>query len=283
MKKNISFLHSLLLLPFIVASYVYGMNEDRLTHSLELEESRIITPIPETRGLGLLRSAKDLWNYEEENLYRDLQYGTFDIKNSSYHRKLDTCIELFSTKKNSDRLAKIFTLCRQSPYKGFVKIDDAPARMAHMFLVEENKAKQTALKTIIENNDKLFIAEYNDLLKDLQITTQAKLQKMDELIDTHIKSRDTIVATKVDEIQTLKKALINLHHLNKDLTLVLQSLQTERNKDGYCTDDEKNPDNVENSYNNQHILEKIETDFSMNETKFKTLRVLDTLSSLVTT
>lgn len=242
-----------------------------------MEETRILTPIPETRGLGFFRSAKDFWDYEEENLYNDLQHGSFDIKNSSYHHKLDTAIQIFSTKKNSDRLAKIFILCRQEPYRGFVKIDDAPARMAHIFLAQENTAKQTALKTIIENNDKLFIGEYNDLLKDLQITMQAKLKKMDELRDTHLQSRDTIVMAKGDEIRTLKKTLVNLHHLGKNLT---NTLKIDKTIDGYCTDEEKDPENVENSYNDTHILQKIGTDFSMNETKLKSLRLYRTLSTL---
>src|SRR5579863_4171124 len=103
MKKNISLAHSLLLLPLIAPSAL-----------LSMEESMIVIPEPKTRGLGIIRSSFDLIWSEEENLYNDLRTKTFDVENSSYHHKLDTAIQIYVTKQNSQRIAEIVDLCRQN-------------------------------------------------------------------------------------------------------------------------------------------------------------------------
>src|SRR5258708_32108506 len=95
-----------------------------------LEETRIIIPVPTTRGLGFCRSIKDIvWDYQENNTYADLVNKTFDVKNSSYHTRLNSAVQICTEKKNSDQIANIFILCREEPYKGLIKINDPQAVM----------------------------------------------------------------------------------------------------------------------------------------------------------
>lgn len=275
MKKNIAHAHSLLLLPLIASFSLLGMEGQAITTTNDqkkdnFEESVLMPSIPTTRGLGFTRGLKDyIWN-EEENTYTELIKKQIDLTNSSYHRKLDTAVEIYSsTRKNSDRLASVLTLCRQEPYKGFIKINDIPSSMAHIYLVQENKTKQTNLKNTIEEKDKAFIENYNGLLEDLQDSVAEKIETMNTLLNCYIKSRDGHIQDKGNEIRVLKKALVNLHHLNKTF-----KLPEDKKTDGYCSDEEKNTNNVDTSYNDKYLLDKIDATFLMNETKTKIERLL---------
>ena len=63
-----------------------------------------------------------------------------------------------------------------------------------------------------------------------------------------------------------------MHHLNKTFKLPV---------DGYCSDaDEKDADNVKNSYSNRHLLKKISIDFPMSQTKIKSDNLLKVLYEL---
>src|SRR5579863_7493690 len=168
MKKNISLAHSLLLLPLIAPSAVLSMGNNEKKFSPD--ESQIIIPEPKKRGLGIWRSCKDLvplpgWT-EEENLYSDLKNKTFDVENSSYHRKLDTAIEIYATKQNSERIIEIVALCRQN-YPKQIKIGDSQARMTHQLLVKQNNETQLALTRTIQTEDNKFIDKMNTLLNEL--------------------------------------------------------------------------------------------------------------------
>jgi len=235
-----------------------------------LVESVMVTPVPTTRGLGFLRSTCDfIWN-EEENLYSDLITKKFDPKNSSYHRKLDTAIEIYVAKNNNGRITEILELCRKE-YPKQIKIGDSQVRMAHEFLVTENKNKQSSLAKAIETKDKQFIDKQNVLLGDLQKTISEQIAKIDAVLKAHLKERDDLVEIEGEDIRRVKRGLVQLHHLNK--TFVLP-------EDGYCSDDEKDADNVKNSYNNKHLLKKNCIEFSMNETKTKVQQMLKTLCGL---
>ncbi len=279
MKKNIAHAHSLLLLPLIASFSLLGMEEQAITttddQKKNFEESVLIPPIPTIRGLGFARGLKDyIWN-EEENTYAELVNKQIDLTNSSYHRKLDTTVEIYSsTRKNSDRLASVLTLCRQEPYKGFIKINDISSSMAHIYLVQENKTKQTNLKNTIEEKDKAFIENYNGLLEGLQDSVKEKVDTMNTLLNLYIKSRNDDIQEKGNEIRVLKKALVNLHHLNKTF-----KLPEDKKTDGYCSDEEKNPNNVDTSYNDKHLLDKIDATFSMNATETKIERLLKALQN----
>jgi hypothetical protein len=264
MKKNISLAHSLLLLPLIAPSVL-----------LSMEESMIVIPEPKTRGFGFVRTFKDFvplpgWT-EEENLYSDLKNKTFDIENSSYHHKLDTAIQIYVTNQNSQRITEIVALCRQN-YPKKIKVGDGQACMAHKLLVEENKNKQVDLKNIIEANDKKFIENYNASLKELQNCVTEKINALRATFNVYIKERDTVIKDKGDEVRVLKKALVNLHHLNKTL-----KLPENKEINGYCSDDEKDPSNVDNSYNDQHLLTKNSMNYAMAQTKTNTENTLKKL------
>src|SRR5579862_8532524 len=274
MKKNISLAHSLLLLPLIVPSALLSMESDDKKSSVE--ESRIVIPEPTKRGLGIIRSSYDLlWN-EEDNTYDDVLNKKFDVDNSSYHRKLDTAVEIFVEKENSDKLGKLFALCRIN-YPKQIKIGDGQARMAHKLFVEENKNKQTVLKNIIESNDKKFIEDYNTSLKELQNYVTEKINTIRAMFSVYIKERDVVIQEKGDEIRVLKKALVHLHHLNK-------TLKSPENKEinGYCSDDEKYPNNVDNSYNDEHLLTKNSMNYGMTQTKTNTENTLRRLYEINT-
>lgn len=284
MKKKFVLINSLLLVSLASSVSLLGMEKSEpipITNSNQnssLEESVMIIPLPKTRGLGFWRSTKDLiWN-EEENLYAELESRTLDLNNSSNHRKLDATIEIYSAKKNSDRLAAVFALCRQEPCKGLIQISDISACMAHNFLTQENKSQQLEFKNIIEQKDRLFINKQNVLLSALQLSLDKQIKEIKAQLDLHIEERNTIVTEQSKKIQKLKLALIQLHHLNKKFELP---------SDSYCSDEEdsdtisKNENNIETFYSDKHLLKKIQVDFSMNETKIKNERMIKTLDELI--
>ena len=270
MKKNILRSHSLLLLPLIASSSLLSMEKETITITNPLAESVMVTQIPTTRGLGILRSAKDWIWAEETNIHTDLVNGKYDPLNSSYPRKLNTSIENLVRDSNDNQLTKIFTACRQK-YPKQIKIGDSEARMAHELLVDEKHDKQRLLKEAIETKDKNFIAKENNLLEDLQESIQEKIAEMQKDLTNYSTKRDALVTKECDEIRRLKKGLVILHHLNK--TFVLP-------EDVYCSDEEKDENNVETSYNDRHLLEKIEIAFKMNETITKTENLLLRLAQL---
>jgi hypothetical protein len=248
--------------------------EEKTNEQNSFNESDIITQVPTTRGLGFFRSTLDLvWDYEEENLYKDLLNKKFDPNNSSYPRKLNAAIEIFVTKKNNHRITETFALCCKE-YPKQIKICDSQALMAHRFLVQENKNKQVALQKEIETKDKLFINQQNVFLSALQKSLSEQIKTINNLLDLHIKERDALVAEEGDEIRRLKKALVELHHLNKTFILPKET------QDGYCSDTEKDPENVILSYNDKHLLKKINVDVSMNNTIGKTEQTLKKLHEL---
>ena len=265
MKKKVSHLHALLLLPLATASPLLCMEKESLSshEKYPLEESVIVPHMPKTRGLGITRTLKDLIWYEEENTYSELAAKTLDLDNSSNHRKIDSAVEIYSTKENSDRLTSMFELCREEPCKGVVKINDIPAAMAHNFLVKKNKDKQNALKEAIEKKDKDFIAEYNALLNVLQENLSHNVKAINSLLDNHLKDRNVLVEKEGNDIRKLKKGLVHLHHLNKQLR------KEELLKNSYCSDDEKDADNVNSSYNDSYLLKKINIEYDMTQTKVK--------------
>jgi len=236
-----------------------------------LGQSTMVTPKPTTRGFGVLRSTKDLFWNEEENLYSDLVSKTFDVNNSSYHRKLNSSVEAFVEKKNSTRLAEVFEICKRD-YPKQVKIGDIESRMAHEFLVEENKQKQCNLRKILEEKDKQFIEQQNILLIALQKSFCDQLFNMTKNLSTHLQDRNAEVEKGGTEIRKYKEALLNLHKLNTTFKLP---------KDGYCSDEEGcEPENVKNFYDDSHILEKIKIDQPMNDTRTKNERILATLHNI---
>jgi len=179
-------------------------------------------------------------------------------------------------------------LRRQEPYRGRIQINIIPFRLAHKFLVQENKVKQGVLKATIEKNDKDFINKFNVLLDDVQKIMFEKITRMNTILDEHVKERDTLVKKEGDEIRIFKKALVNLHHLNKEKNILcvkdknIASTKDKDPEDGYCSDTEINADNVENSYNDEHLLKKIDVDYSMAQTKMNTEKLINKLYSINT-
>ena len=241
-----------------------------------MEESVIVVPEPKKRGLGLLRSSYDLLWHEEENLLNDLRDKKFDVENSSYHRKLDTAIELFVEKEKVDKLAEIFSLC-QANYPKQVKIGDSQAVMAHKFLVKENKTRQSETKHEIQRNDKLYLEKQNERLAEAKKVFTNIIASMDEIHKEHMLERNNLITKNCDEIRKMKKASVDLHKLNKTFTL------PNNQNDGYCSDNEqdiKNPKNIATSYNDQHILNKIEITEKIEETNEKINALLVSLVEL---
>jgi hypothetical protein len=235
----------------------------------QLVESTIPTIVPTTRGLGFVRSVKDYIWAEETNIHTDLVNGTYDPQNSSYPHKLNTAIQILASTKKDTQLADILTACREK-YPQKIELGNAQTFMAHELLVEENKNKQALLKEAITTKDKEFIAKENDLLKDLQKSTSENVAIIKSCLDEYIKNRDAFVTEECNEIRRLKKGLVILHHLNK--TVVLEG--------GYCSDEEKDENNVETSYNDKYLLKKIAINFQMNDTVTKTENLLLRLAQL---
>lgn len=242
----------------------------RNNNNHQLEQSIMITPMPTTRGFGLLRSTCDLiWN-EEENLYSDLVHKTFDPNNSSYHRKLDTAIEILVDKQNDERLAEMIDVCRRD-YNKKIQISDTATCKAHAFLVQTNKDLQTSFAKRIAVHDKICLEGQNQLLEELKSYVSAQIAKIKQLYTDYAVKREDIVKEECEEIRRIKKALIQLHNLNKTCKLPA---------DGYCSDDEKNADNLTKSYNNQYILQKINVNYAIEQTNTKSLTLIKTLTEL---
>jgi len=296
MNKKLSIAHSFLLLPLLASSYLVSMElalshgkADDKRNQLEekkhpLAESTINLPMPTTRGLGVISFFKDCaWN-EEDNTFARLsnKEQPLDLKNSSNPRKIDTAIENYShIRPDSSQLAKTIALCREEPYKGQILIAPIPFRLAHKFLVQENKAKQAIFKKTIETNDERFIRKFNVLLDDLQDIITTKIERMNTILNEHVEERDTLVKEKGDDIRILKQALVNLHHLNKQKNVL--PINDKDSDDGYCSDKETDPDNaekpynVEKSYDDPYLLQKINVNCSMAQTKTNTEKMLSIL------
>jgi len=261
MNKTLSIAHSFLLLPLLASSSLLSMElalsrADDKKHPLEA--SVITLPTPTKRGLGMMSFLKDCaWN-EEDNTFARL---------SDKENPLDLT--------NSDQLAKTIALCRQEPYKGRIQINPIPFRLAHKFLVKENKAKQAIFKKTIETNDENFINKFNVLLDDLQEIITEKIERMNIIRNEHIKERNTLVKEKGDDIRILKEALVNLHHLNKENNVF--PINEKDSGDGYCTDKETDPENVKKSYNDEYLLKKINVNCSMAQTETNTKSMLGIL------
>lgn len=274
MKKNISLALSLLLLLTPLALLSMENGNAKNDKKCLMEESVIVIPEPKKRGFGFVRSSYDLlWN-EEENLYNDLLNKKFDAENSSYHRKLDTAIEIFVEKENSDKLAQTFALC-QTNYPKQIKIGDSQAVMAHKLLIKENKARQTLTKEEIQKIDKLYLEKENELLSEAKKVLAYTIASMQNVHDKHMLERNNLITDKCNEIRKIKTASIHLHKLNKTFQL------PENEKDGYCSDDEKDiktPQNLNNSYNDANILQKINIAHKIEETNAK---INDLLVALV--
>ena len=281
MNKTLSIAHSFLLLPLLASSSLLSMElalsrADDKKHPLEA--SVITLPTPTKRGLGMMSFLKDCaWN-EEDNTFARLsdKENPLDLTNTSNPRKIETAVENYShIRPNSDQLAKTIALCRQEPYKGRIQINPIPFRLAHKFLVKENKAKQAIFKKTIETNDENFINKFNVLLDDLQEIITEKIERMNIIRNEHIKERNTLVKEKGDDIRILKEALVNLHHLNKENNVF--PINEKDSGDGYCTDKETDPENVKKSYNDEYLLKKINVNCSMAQTETNTKSMLGIL------
>lgn len=272
MKNNIRLTHSLLLIPLF--STVALVSMERPINPLE--ESRIIIPEPTKRGLGFVRSSLDfIWN-EEENTLSDVTNKTFDVQNSSYHRKLDAAVEIFVEKKNSDKLGELFTQC-QTNYPKQIKIGDSQAVMAHKFLVNKNKEKQIITKEEIQKIDIQYLEKENELLATAKKQIAELIVLMNSVQTEHQQQRQLTITHACNEIRKIKNATINTHKLNKVFTL-----PTNEN-DGYCSDNEqdiKNPENIKTSYNDEKLLEKIGIANKVEETNQKINAFLFTIQDL---
>lgn len=283
MKTNLSITYSLLLLPLLASSSLLSMEKELTSSNKDknpLEESVIVIKTPSQSGLGALDYLKDSLYGEAKNTLTALQNKTIDLDNLSWHNKINrTVVEYSKTKPDSNLLATMVALCRQDPYRGHIEVTTIPFRLAHKFLVQENKAKQGVFKASVEKNDNNFIQKFNTLFDDLQNIVSEKIKRMDEILQEHIKEQDTLVKEKGNEIRVFKKALVNLHHLNKEKNILCIENKEE---DGYCSDTEIDADNVENSYNDEHLLKKIDVDYSMAQTKMNTENLLKKLYAIST-
>ena len=234
-----------------------------------LEKSSLpITPVPTTRGFGPHRSMMDWITPQEENLFADLQNKTFDVNNSSYHRKLSIAIEIFVNKKNDQRLTEMFEICRKD-YRRSIKIEDSPALMAHQFLAEQNKNKQQALKIKLEEADKGAIVGINTALATLKNTLDMHINAIAQSLVTHNEAQEKDIKIECNEIKRLKKGLGHIHKLNRTFT---------KPDDAYCSDNEdQDPEDVTIFYNDTHILEKIGSDKKLAETKKRIQAMLQKL------
>ncbi len=281
MKKNISLAHALLLLPLLAPSALLSMEKEQPKIATNpMAESVIVTTIPTKRGLGFVRSTFDyIWD-EEANLYSDLETGKFDPENSSYHHKLDNALQIYTIKRNTERISDILRMCVAKHPKQ-IKIGDGQACMVHQLLAAQNKEKQLALAKTIKTNDNEFINQMNNLLTELKGSVHARIVDMQNLRKTYLSAngeRNTLVTQKCNEIREFKRALVHTHKLNKTFVL------PKNTDDGYCSDDEKdikNPVNIEESYNNQRILDKINITDPMKQTTEKTDHLLCLLVDLL--
>jgi hypothetical protein len=268
MKKNISPVCSLLLLPLITPCFALSMEKE---HN-PMAESVMGTPVPTERGLGFIESARYIvsgavWT-EAEVVYGDLTSGKFNSNNSSYHHKLDNALDSFITNKNNTRITETLGVLREKYPQH--KITDSSARKTHEFLAEENKRLQKNLKTAIQAKDREFIEQENNALKNLQSSLKQNIQDMRNLQTTHLKTKTEFIQKEGDEIRRIKTGLLHVHKANKSFKLPKE--------DGYCSDEDIQ--NIQDVYADEHILEKIKITEKMNETNQQIHDLLVALTDL---
>jgi len=277
MKINILFIQALLLLPLTAPANLFCMDEPESTSSssdsANLFEKSIIVPMPKEEGLGLTSWFWDKALGEEKNVLTALQGKQFDPGQGGWRRKLDKAVIIYSvTKPNDVALTEMVDICATT-HINQIHLDEKSARPGHKFLAVKNKEKQEALKSNLIEEDKLFIAQQNEKLTALQKYVEAQRLELQTRLDNYTKARATIIEERCKDIRRVKRGLVQIHVLcpHKDKAF---------KADGYCSDDETNPDNVEKSYDNDKILKKIEIDQSLLHTTSEMQRTITALSRL---
>jgi hypothetical protein len=235
----------------------------------EIDNSQI-TCVPTIKGLGLTYYFGDKYYGETENTLLMIKQKQFDPNNTSCHNKLrKAIIELCCEKPNIPK-----TIALVSSMTQHFRATESPANLKklnleiasfcniHTFLGSEKEIKQMQLKATIEASDRKFLIQYNEQVKNFKQLCIDQIGQLKKIRSEHIDNRNSQIKQTGQEIKEIKKALVNLHKLNQK-----QKVYVPKNKnininieDEYCSDTEKNSEDVQKSYSDENLIAKIGVD-----------------------
>jgi hypothetical protein len=256
MKKHVSFQKMLLFSPLLYASSVLSMYDPAL------EESRIITPMPQEEGLGLMRNLLSPLYGRSDWVLDDLENNNFNHNNITHHDELNRSFRRFTERKEHNNLTKTIVLADIN-YRGLIKTEDVQSVIAHEYLTKTHKEKLELFKKELTELSTKHFAKLNVILAELQKASTTHTINAQNIAREHKKEQMELTEASGNDIRKSKEALCNLHALNGTFKL------NEKNEQGYCSDYEqddmsdnrhktiKNPVKVAEFYNDEHILQKI--------------------------
>ena len=193
---------------------------------LRMDESRIVTPTPEKRGLGVSWTIKSWVKGKPNQLLTDLQEGYFDPENSSYHRVFDEGIDSFVENKDSNSLTQALILAKKL-YQGKIKPTDIPSCKAHKYLTQVHQEKLDTLNKDVTEINKKHLQMLNELFKKIQSQNTIFASNAQKIITDYKTEQATLIQTSCYDIKNSKCALGNLHCVNGTFLL---------DQNSYCSD-----------------------------------------------
>jgi len=263
MKKSVYLTACLITAP-LLSMYSDSSSED-------LTKSRFSPPETKTRGLGFWRSGKDWIANPEDNLITDLETGIFDPTNESYPRKLQSVVATLIAKEETEKTIRLLNLLYENYYHK-VTVESTQAIPCHKFLGKKNKEKQGILKQELTDKDKATLSQCNQALKDLQTDIEGHVQKIKNILKTHIEERDKKITEDCEKIRAIKQSLVILHQINDSFVLPYEE---------HCSEEEEQkPKDVLDFYSNEIILQYIQQDKKIKETEQKFTQLLENLTEI---
>jgi hypothetical protein len=268
MNKQNALISLLLLLAAAHTQVTLGMEENYKSSSLEM--TMIQQPELKSSGFGLLRAASDYIWAEEDNVCHDVKTRAFDLGNSDHRTNYYKIVQKLVKAEDYKKLGTLFAITKEH-YHGQFDIPREFSCLGHSYLNKENKKQQKALKETLEKKDELFINTLNADLAIIQTTLKNLVTTLDEKLPKHLAERKDLANKGCNELREIKQALVDLHRI---------SSFGYQQPDGYCSDKEKTEKEVKDAYSDDNLLNKINVDSSMNETKEKTENLLKVIKNL---
>jgi hypothetical protein len=244
MKKNI-----LLLLPFIATSSALSMYKHHLAQQLD-QTVMVESPEVTDESLGVIRYFSD-WTPEGEanNLYADVENKKYVSTNQQYIDKLDRTVEEWN-KTNDPRLPKLLNYCRDY-YKGKISIAPSIGLAVHTNFITQKRAKLAALKTTLEDSDKKFLDEQDQLLQALKLSFAQQIAAIKSSKNKYISNRNDLLMQGGNDIRETVKSAAVIRRL---------SIFTADNE--YSDDQSLHPDRVHSTYDEHRLLDIMNVKFT---------------------
>jgi len=248
----------------------------------ELNQSIIVIPMPEIKGLDGWLYSRSFYLSPEDNVYLALKEGLFNEKNSTHLDLLEKAFDTFVENNNSKRIMLMLQICQYAA--GKMEISEKFMRKTHNFLENIAAAQEKETRETLEKKATEFINQRNALILAFQEDMNNRTNELHTMLNQYQEEYNSTFTQQANYLRELKESTIITHTLYPQLKLASNEP---------CSDEIKclrspitkkkvfmGQQDIATVYSNEFLLKKIGLDQSKASTEQSTHNLLATISAI---